>query len=171
MRHAVILPPYGYITGDPTTAPGERGTRRRVEKVCELVRSGTIPADCILPFPQSQGLGENIKTYVRSLDDFKSAITLTTDKTWGTFADTICGLEMIAREVKGEPTTIHFVSDWSQLGRLWIIWRLAFWEKPINWHAKFHLVRNFRTARDILGHEPAAYAKCVVLGLRRRFKI
>lgn len=168
MRHGVILPPYGYITGDPT-APGERGTQQRIEKVRELLRAGTIPADCILTFPQSRGLGENIKAHIRSIDDFKSAITILSDATWGTFADTIRGLQMIAHEVKDEPTTIHFVSDWSQLGRLWIIWRLAFWEKPGNWCAKFHLVPNFRTARDILGHEPLSYVKCIVLGLRRRF--
>lgn len=182
MRYALIIPTYGFITYKDTA--GQKGTRARVAKAAELIRQGVVARNCIVPFSQKQfpkgedlklvgkmTLGENVADYVRWQPEFSNAEVIDTSLTAGTigtFNDTVAALkllyfEMEKSEYPEEVLRIHFVSDWSQLGRLWLIWHLA-WKRHVKrryWCASFHLVPNFRTVPDVWLHEPPAYLKCL----------
>lgn len=181
MRHALIIPTYGFITDDESRSGGQ-GTIARIRVAQDLINEGKIARTLFTFFPQRMlpegyerflignvPLGENVASYVEALIEFRLARVESKAVSVGTFEDTIVSLERI-HEVEGDnPVQVHFVSDWSQLGRLWIIWHLAF-KKPLMWSAKFHLVPNFRTRQDVWFHEPPAYLKCLMLSLLKRLK-
>ena len=167
-RDAVIVPTYGYIYDDHAL-PGARGSIVRLQRVCELIRKGVIDERAIIPFPQgapNKGaalLGANVAQYAETLHELQSARIRTfpnvRDCTWGTWADTIASYGLINEDLPpGRARHVHFVSDWSQLGRLWLIWQVT---KPKGWTASFHLAPNFRSWKDILSHEPLSYLKLI----------
>jgi hypothetical protein len=181
MRHALIIPTYGFVTPTNSTLSGGRGTIARIRTAQGLIRRGDIARNCIVPFPQDilpKGdefnligevtLGENVASYVQTLPEFQGANVMSVPDSSGTFNDTITSLKQIYLTEGNVPVTVHFVSDWSQLGRLWLIWYLGCPDKPVTWRAIFHLVPNFRTMRDIWLHEPGAYLKCLCLSVCRR---
>jgi hypothetical protein len=172
---AVIVPTYWYIDEDHSL-PGARGSIARLDRVCELIREGVIERDATIPFPQAgvrernghlESLGENIATYAATLPELKIANIRYTPQSWGTWADTLASYKLIENNLPpGGSVHIHFVSDWSHLGRLWIIWQVT---KPKGWTASFHLVPNFRTWKDILTHEPLRYFGLVFWKIPRYF--
>jgi hypothetical protein len=187
VRDALIIPTYGFITHENT--PGGRGTKARIAKAAELIREGIVARNCLVDFPQGEYargrdsmllgvviLGKNVADYVRTLPEFSEAdvtFPFTGYGSRGTFDDTIASLNGVYPDVDDEDKVrhIHFVSDWSQLGRLWLIWHIA-WKhhvKKLGWKASFHLVPNFRTLRDVWLHEPPAYLKCLWNCFRWRF--
>lgn len=168
MRHALIIPPYGFINDDLTDR-GEKVTRVRVNAAAMLIAHGTIPSDVIVPFTQkralnpatgeTESLGENIGTHVDRLPAFGRADIRILSETWGTWADTLRSLKLIAANAgSGTPVHVHFVTERAQLGRLRIIWLCT---HPEGWSASFHPAPNARTRRDIWTHEPMSYAKLI----------
>lgn len=164
---AVIVPTYGYIDDDHSL-PGGFGTIARLNRVCKLIREGVIERDAVIPFPQAhkrlkdgavEFLGDNVANYAATLPELADATIRSTAQSWGTWADTLASYKLIENNLPpGGPRIVHFVSDFSQLGRLWIIWQFT---KPEDWAARFHLVPNFRTWKDILTHEPVSYLKLI----------
>lgn len=192
MRDALIIPTYGFITSEDS--PGGRGTKARIAVAQKLIREGKVERICMTHFPQNMlprgrelellgpvPLGKNVADYVQTLSEFGDAYV--TDEcafhadarngTKGTFDDTIRCLNEAFFETEewGNPSIhVHFVSDWSQLGRLWLIWHA--WKhsvRKLGWKANFHLVPNFRTMRDVWLHEPPAYLKCLFRCIKWRF--
>jgi hypothetical protein len=194
VRHALIIPTYGFITPDITLS-GRRGTKARVKVAGDLINYEIVKKDCIVPFPQNalpQGreleligpvpLGKNVGEYVRTLPEFADATILDdAPVSNGTFEDTIKSLNNIYFEIRDlfeaddtptEPVHVHFVTDWSQLGRLWIIWHIAYRPqvRKLGWKASFHRVPNFRSWKEIWVHEILkAYPKCILQSLHWRF--
>lgn len=166
---------------------GGRGTKARIEVARRLIRDGVVGRDCIVPFPQQMlpspedrkvvgdvTLGENVAAYVATLPEFADATLMDAPLSTGTFDDAIASVKeaaLMAEEEDIGPLRFHFVSDWSQLGRLRIIWGIALRHERAahGWQASFHRVPNFRSMSDIGLHEPPAYAKCVAKSLRRGF--
>lgn len=180
MQDIVIIPPYGFVSA--LNSSGSKGTVRRIIRAQELIMKGVIGRDCLVPFPQKMipinseevkllgrtPLGKNVAEYVERSPQFEEARVIHDPVSEGTFGDTIASLKMVWQMEGDVPVTVHFVSDWSQLGRLWLIWRLAIHNRPDAWKARFHLVPNFRTWGDILSHEPLAYLKCLWLCIVQR---
>ena len=186
MRDALVVPTYGFVVEDQAHS-GSHGTKERIRVAQKLIRDGIVAHNCIVPFPQNMmpnrkdrallgdvTLGKNVADYVRSLPEFSQAIVEDSCTTMGTFDDTIETLEMIRRAVAQDNSTeavhVHFVSDWSQLGRLWIIWNIACARTGFlaHWQASFYLVPSFRSTQEVWTHEPfLAYPKCLLLSARR----
>ena len=192
MQDVLIVPTYGFVTKEDT--PGGRGTKARLAVAQTLIREGVIPRECLIYFPQNMlpkgreleflgrvTLGKNIADYVLTLPEFSEAAVIDEDipanGTSGTFDDTIACLKEAYRDLDGgrtpRPLRIYFVSDWSQLGRVWLIWHLTWGPRMARrgWKASFHFVPNFRSMRDIWFHEPPAYVKCLINCLKWRFSI
>ncbi len=193
MQDALIIPTYGFV-GDDDSLPNGRGTKARIAVAQKLLREKKVSSMCMLHFSQNmlpQGrelellgpipLGKNVADYVRNLPEFENAYVTDAAEffsdarhgTKGTFDDTIASLNQAyfeAEEWEDQRVRVHFVSDWSQLGRLWMVWHA--WKhsvKDLGWQASFHLVPNFRSLHEIVFHEPAAYLKCAFNCLRWRF--
>ena len=179
MRHAIIIPTYGFVTPDESR-PGGDGTKARISVAQDLIKKEIVPMHCIVPFPQNVlptgeelrligrvTLAENVAAYVRNLPEFQYANVISMPVSSGTFNDTVASLQRVYQIAGDDCVTVHFVSDWSQLGRLWLIWYTGLSGIPKSWSPVFHKVPNFRTPRDVWTHEPAAYLKCLLLGSRR----
>lgn len=168
-KDVLVIATYGFVDDDPNNN-GSTVTKERIAKAAQLMEEGLVPADTLVPFPQStrkEGfdyLGENVAKYVRTLPAFASAHVHAFPLSNGTWND-LEATYQIARDRFGyQVVHFHFVSDTAHLARIWLIWQFT---RPPKWTASFYAAKTGR--RDAWKHEPLSYLKVIIRGIAQYF--
>lgn len=141
LKHDFIsIQPYGFINGAEDTSTGAEGSRRRVDKALELLKTGVIPQDSMVIFPQKHGLGKQLWEYFKPQQQtpFSTSVYLS-EISWGTFDDILATYRIIASLLESisadDEVHLHFITDPDHLKRVKMIVGSTC---PSHWKAHYH---------------------------------